>query len=254
MIDWIKTSFRIGYGSVALAVLSCVLVACSSPQGEIKARKAVRADLSGNWEMDYSLNDSVEAKLDAYFYRMRRTLSRQSDSRQFESGRMSSINPGTAQTVLSMAQFVEKISRVQVMDIKQTYNDIGIDREGTFSLNCHFPTQGLEHRDNPFATEVCGWDGHQLVFQLRLPEGLVVQQRFSLAANGDQINVATTMISDRAPEPFTLNRSYSRFDQRNRGYTCEQTVRKGKVCTLSSEPAEIPAAPDAPEPIIMNAD
>lgn len=239
---------------VFLLVIAGLLVGCQSQQGEIKARKAMRADFSGNWEMDYSLNDSVEAKLDAYFYRMRRSVSRQADGRQFESGRAAPINPGTAQTVLAMAQFVEKISRVQVMDIEQTYTDIRVDREGTFSLNCHFPTQGLEQTNNPFATEVCGWDGHQLVFQLRLPEGLLVQQRFSLSSGGDQINVATTMISDRAPEPFTLNRSYSRFDKRNRGFTCEQTVQKGKVCTLSSEPEELPPAPDAPKPIIMNAD
>ncbi|WP_439133350.1 hypothetical protein [Pseudomaricurvus sp.] len=249
MIDRFKIAFPIW-----LLICGGFLAGCQSPQGEIEARKAVRTDLSGSWEMDYSLNDSVEGKLDAYFYRMRRTLSRQSDGRQLERGSMPSIHPGTAQTVIAMAQFVERISRVQVMDIEQTYTDIRVDREGTFSLDCDFPSQGLEQTDNPFATEVCGWDGHQLVFQLRLPEGLLVQQRFSLAASGDQINVATTMMSDRAPEPFTLNRSYSRFDKRSRGYTCEQTVSKGKVCTLTSQPEERPAAPDAPKPIIMNAD
>lgn len=204
--------------------------------------------------MDFSLNDSVDAKLDAYFYRLRRSMARQANGRQMESNRMSPINQRTAQTVVAMAQFVEKISRVQVMDIAQTVTDIDVTREGTFALKCHFPSQGLQQSDNPFATEVCGWDGHQLVFQLRLPEGLVVQQRLTLSSNGQQINVATTMYSDQAPEPFTLNRSYSKFEKRRQGYSCEQTVQKGKVCTLTSEAEDERMVPQAPKPVIMNAD
>ncbi len=212
------------------------------------------ANFNGSWEMDYVLNDSVEAKLDTYFYRMRRRMERQS-GRQMESERgTASVNQRSAQTVLAMAQFVEKISRPQVMDIEQTVSDIRVEREGTFALTCQFGDRAMQALDNPFGTEVCGWDGHQLVFQLRLPEGLVVQQRLTLSQDGQQINVATTMMSDQAPEPFTLNRSYSKFDKRHQGFECEQTVRKGKVCTLRPAPEQAAEVPEAPKPVIMNAD
>lgn len=243
---------RVGVWLLLLLPVLALSGCGSTPQGEITTRKALRVDFSGSWEMDYSLNDRVEAQLDAYFYQMRRSLGRESNHRQMEGQR--AISHRSAQTVLDMAQFVDKISRVTVMEIEQTYTDIHIDREDTFSLDCQFPSRGLEQKNNPFATEVCGWDGHQLVFQLRLPEGLMVQQRFSLSANGSQIHVATTMYSDRAPAPFTLNRSYSKYDKRHRGYTCEQTVSKGKVCRLVAEPDARPAAPQAPKPILMNAD
>lgn len=241
---------------LAIIVLGVVLLAgCQSQPEAIVPREAIRADFSGSWEMDYSLNDSVEAKVDAYFYRIRRTLQRQSNNRQLERGRSGiAVNHRVAQTVLSMAQFVEKISRTQLMDIEQTYANIRIDRESTFSLACDFSSAGLSRMDTPFGVDVCGWDGHQLLFQLHLPEGLVVIHRLTLSAGGERLNVATTMMSDMAPEPFTLNRSYMRFDRRDRGYECEQTVLKGKVCRLtspSSSPAEVP---EAEKPIVTNVD
>ena len=233
--------------------MTLLLSACQSNELQTPTRKIVRADFSGSWEMDFSLNDSVEAKLDAYFYRLRRQLARQSNNRQYESRADIPINNSTARTVIAMAQFVERISRTQVMDISQTYADIVIERENTFTLNCEFAEAGLQVRNNPFGTEVCGWDGHQLIFHLKLPEGLAVQHRMTLSSDGSQLNVATTMISDRAPEPFTLNRSYSKFERRDRGYECEQTVEKGKVCRVISQ-GENAADPNAPSSMVTNID
>jgi len=239
--------------SVLLLVSAVFLTACQSQELKTPTRKTVRADFSGSWEMDYSLNDSIEAKVDAYFYRLRRQLGRQSNGRQYESRSDIPINNNTARTVIAMAQFVERISRTQVMDVSQTYSDVVIERENTFTLNCEFADSGLQIRNNPFGTEVCGWDGHQLIFHLKMPEGLAVQHRMTLSADASQLNVATTVISDRAPEPFTLNRSYSKFDRHDRGYQCEQTVEKGKVCrVLSRDASQKPADPNAPSSILTN--
>ncbi|MGH1371055.1 MAG: hypothetical protein ACRBBW_03410 [Cellvibrionaceae bacterium] len=232
-----------------------ILGGCQSNTQTLKspAREVIRADFSGSWEMDYSLNDSIEAKVDAYFYRLRRQLERQSNGRQYESRSEIPINHGVANTVIAMARFVERISRTQVMDITQTYSDVVIERENTFTLNCEFADSGLQIRNNPFGAEVCGWDGHQLIFHLKLPEGLAVQHRMTLSSDRSQLNVATTMISDRAPEPFTLNRSYTKFDRSDRGYQCEQTVEKGKVCrVLTGQPNNRPADPNAPSSILSN--
>ncbi len=234
---------------VALVILS----GCQSQGLNTPARDVVRTDFSGSWEMDYSLNDSVEAKVDAYFYRLRRQLDRQSNGRQYESRTEIPINHGLANTVIAMAQFVERISRTQVMDITQTYSDVVIVRENTFTLNCEFVDGGLHFSHNPFGAEVCGWDGHQLIFHLKLPEGLAVQHRMTLSSDRRQLNVATTMISDRAPEPFTLNRSYTKFERSDRGYRCEQTVEKGKVCrVLTDQSQNRPTDPNAPSSILTN--
>ncbi len=231
------------------------LVGCQSQQLDIPTRETIRSDFSGSWEMDYSLNDSIEAKVDAYFYRMRRQLARQSNNRNYESRSDIPINNSTARTVIAMAQFVDRISRTQVMDITQSYAEIEVERENTFTLHCSFEDNGLHVSTNLFGAEACGWDGHQLIFHLKLPEGLSVQHRMTLSSNGSQMNVATTMTSDRAPEPFTLNRSYSKFDRQDRGYQCKQTVEKGKVChVIQADQSNKPADPNAPSSIVTNAD
>lgn len=240
-------------GMSLFIVIILFLNGCQSQTLKTPTREVARTDFSGSWEMDYSLNDSIEAKVDAYFYRLRRQLDRQSNGRQYESRSGIPINHGVANTVIAMARFVERISRTQVMDISQSYSDVVIERENTFTLNCEFADTGLQIRNNPFGAEVCGWDGHQLIFHLKLPEGLAVQHRMTLSSDGSQLNVATTMISDRAPEPFTLNRSYTKFERSDRGYECEQTVEKGKVCrVLTGQSQARPADPNAPSSILTN--
>ncbi|TQV85141.1 hypothetical protein FKG94_02840 [Exilibacterium tricleocarpae] len=186
--------------------------------------------------MDYSLNDDVRAKLDNYFYRMRRAAERQDPQRGLERrGMIIGGYAGSAATVVDMARFVEQITRITTMDIEQTYDSISIEREGTFSLDCRFDDSKQQTHDNPFGKELCGWDGHQLVFYLSLPGGMDLQQRLTLSRDGRQMNVATTLRLDQAPEPFTLNRAYMRFEGLPNHYNCEQTVTRGKVCSLATD-------------------
>ncbi len=88
--------------------------------------------------------------------------------------------------------------------------------------------------ETPLGSEVCGWDVHQLVFRILLPEGLSIQHRMTLAEDGERINIATTVVSDQVSYPFTLNRVYNRFEPAEAGYTCTQTFSRGRVCTTES--------------------
>ena len=224
---------RLQYTAATLIVAgSLLLAACTQqPQPQQNFRQPVRADFSGSWEMDYSLNDDVQSRLENYFYRMRRAAERQNPQRGLDR-RIGP--PGGASTVVAMARFVEQITRIVVMDIEQTYNAIHIDREGTFSLDCEFGDDKPQIYENRFGTEVCGWDGHQLVFRLSLPEGMSLQHRLTLSRDGQQMNIATTVMLAQAPEPFTLNRAYMRFEGLPQ-HNCEQTVSRGKVCSLASD-------------------
>jgi len=219
----------------AFVALSLLLITACEQNRKPEATKSPfsRADFSGNWEMNFGLNDSVEAKLENYFYRMRKAAERQAGGVERRTSAQQGYI-GSGSTVIAMARFVEQITRTQVISIEQPHSDIHIDREGTFSLDCQFGEDGLQTYSNLFGEEACGWIRHHLVFRLSLPEGLKIQHRLTLSSDGQQMNIATTMTSDKAPEPFTLNRAYMRFEGLPENYQCEQTVTRGKVCSLAT--------------------
>ncbi len=88
-----------------------------------------------------------------------------------------------------------------------------------------------EFVETPFGTELCGWDGHQLIFHVSLPDGLTVRHRMTVAPDRQQLHVATTVTSTAAPAPFTLNRVYQRFEPLPSEYDCEYTLSKKKTCS-----------------------
>ena len=192
--------------SVASGILlALVLTACQTKPGVEAPRKPQRADFSGSWEMDYSLNDSLEAKLDQYFYTLRRQLQRQSGNvganRRQDQGYAQFPN---ANAVIAMARFADQITRATTtIDIDQTYNHINVEREDNFALTCEFGANEFDPYENLFGKEVCGWDGHQLVFHLNLPGGVAIQHRLTLGPKGEKLNVATTIYSDQVSRPFT---------------------------------------------------
>lgn len=224
------------------ALLTILLAGCQTQPGVEAPRKAQRADFSGSWEMDYSLNDSLEAKLDQYLYGLRRKMQRQSGgvggNRRQDQGIGQVPN---ANAIIAMARFADQITRATTtLDIEQTYNHIEVEREDNFTLSCEFGRNEFDPYENLFGKEVCGWDGHQLVFHLNLPGGVAIQHRLTLGPKGEKLNVATTVYSDQVATPFTLNRVYMHFERLPSDFQCEQTVTKGKVCTIVSRgPVEV---------------
>ncbi len=227
--------------TLLLVAMGGMLVACKSGQ-IIDARPPDRADFTGAWEMDYSLNDSLEAKLDQYFYQVRRELQRRGNQTELERRQGQGYRQlPNANDIISMARFADQITRTSTLDIEQTYNNVNIERDDSFSLTCDFARNDFAPYENPFGKEVCGWDGHQMVFYLNLPGGVGIQHRLTLGPEKQKLNIATTIYSDQVTRPFTLNRVYMRFDRLPSDFQCQQTVTKGKVCTLSSSAVEDPS-------------
>jgi len=218
-------------------LVACILSVGCKTQPLVEApRKAIRSDFSGSWEMDYSLNDSLEAKLDQYFYGVRRELQRQSNLNRPERRQGQGYRQlPSANNIIAMARFADQITRTSTLDIEQTYTHINVDRDDNFTLSCNLVDGDLDPYQNPFGKEICGWDGHQLVFYLSLPGGLSIQHRLTLGPDGEQLNVATTIYSDQVAKPFTLNRAYMQYERLPSDFRCKQTVTKGKVCTVSEQ-------------------
>lgn len=225
--------------------MALLVSACGqNPTQPQPAQPIKRVDFSGHWELDYSLKDGVQERLENNFYRLRKEAERQGGASVRADGRLSVGTGGgrglsaRAETVLAMAQFVDEVSRIVVMSVDQTYNAIHIEREETFSLDCEYGEEKPQTFDNNFGQERCGWDGDELVFQLSLPEGLTLLHRFSLLSTGEHMKVTTTLYYDKAAEPFSLSRAYRRFEGVPNPYQCVQTLTKGKVCTKRSAPDE----------------
>ena len=224
---------RPGLGGVM--ILWPLVAACSQqPVPENMTRESVhmaRIDFSGSWEMDHSRSDDAYQELKALVRKLGRASPRsgQGDSR---SRNMSvGVSSGTVNTLVALARLAEQIARPQVLEIEQSGREIEVKREDDFALTCDFYDRIPEFVETPFGTELCGWDGHQLIFHVSLPDGLTVQHRMTVAPDRQQLHVATTVASTAAPVPFTLNRVYQRFEPLPSEYDCEYTLSKKKTCS-----------------------
>jgi len=200
--------------------------------GKIKAV----TDFSGYWEMDYSDSDNIQIELDSMVRELQRRAQRQANG-NMNSRSGGAINMGgsggynSGPSSVGLAQMSDLITRSPLLEVSQEEYEITVKREETFALTCEFYQEGFQIRETPFGKELCGWDAHQLLFRISLPEGLSIQHRMSLGPAGQRLNIATTVISDRVSVPFTLNRVYNRYKPADTGISCELTLTRGKVCT-----------------------
>jgi len=132
-------------------------------------------------------------------------------------------------------RFADMITQTPLLEIEQDERSIRIRREDDSDLTCEFHLGELHVVETPFGKEACGWQGHQLVFRLLLPDGLRIQHVLTAGANGQKLNVATTVATDQVTRPFTLNRVYDRFVPGENGFSCEMTLTRGNVCTTRSK-------------------
>ncbi|MEM8560795.1 MAG: hypothetical protein AAGF57_01105 [Pseudomonadota bacterium] len=227
-----------------LAVIGFTLAACSSaPEAPRSVPNAPenRVDFSGFWELDYSQSDDIQANLNALV----RDVSRYNRQRAQASGVYQQAGSGmliggpgstnSGASVIGLAQMANLVTQSQLMEITQGENDIKVKRQEDFALSCEFYLGQYHTVETPLGKEICGWDRHQLVFKIVLPEGLSIQHIFSLGPQGQWLNVATTVISDRVTSPFTVNRVYARYEPSDTGYSCKMTLSRGRVCTTESQ-------------------
>jgi len=215
-------------------VASCmVLASCTSAEPVIDAQMMLvdgemPADFSGSWERDYSRGDDVNQVLrDIYYY-----LSRTSADRAYTT-RPGPVQPSSRDmaSIRALARLAELITRPQVLTISQNEQEITVERKDDFSLLCVFYDGVAKGTESEYGTEICGWDGDQLVSHLVLPDGLQVTHRFTVSKDHQQLRVVTTVSSGTARVPFTLSRFYRKFERLPPDFNCIETLSMKRVCS-----------------------
>ncbi|MFN2327634.1 MAG: hypothetical protein ABR612_01830 [Chromatocurvus sp.] len=228
--------------ALCLGVSAFFLAACTqTTQERSEPSAAAPVDFSGHWELNFAQSDNVQAQMGALVRNLRKQAERQAAMRSERGGRggpgvvLGGGGTDSAPSIIGLARMAEMITESQLFEVEQSRTRIQVKREGNFALTCDFLRQATSVRDLGVGREACGWDGSQLVFRIALPEGLSIRHRFSLAPSGDQLGVYTTVFSDRVSSPFSVQRVYNRFEPGERGYSCEMTVTRGRVCTTESK-------------------
>ena len=220
-----------------ILILGAGITSVSKAQ-RLQDRNGKSVDFSGHWEMDYSDSDNIQITLNNMVRELRRRAERQAKS-NMNSRSSAGVNIGgtgynSGPSIIGLAQMADLITQSQLLKVTQEEYEIIIKRDETFALSCEFYGDYFQTVETPFGNEICGWDSHQLLFKILLPEGLSIQHRFTLGPSGERLNVATTVVSDRVSYPFTLNRVYNRFEPGESGFSCELTLTRGKVCTTEA--------------------
>lgn len=212
------------------------LIACSSTEAPLpRERTSAAVDFSGAWEVDFSQSENIRDSFDALLRELQRQVERQNRGMKQGGGSLS-VNANSGASLYALARMAEVVTEPQLLNISQSMTDVTVKREGSFALDCEFHPGQLDRRDSPLGRELCGWDDHQLVFQLYLPDGLSVYHRMTLDPGGDRLHIATTLRSDQVSWPFNVDRVYRRYDPNSGGIRCKQTLSKGKVCTTERAP------------------
>ena len=219
--------------TLSIILLTLLIVACTPSRPVIDAQMMqvdgeMPADLSGSWERDYSRGDDVNQVLrDIYYY-----LSRTSADRAYTT-RPGPVQPSSRDmaSISALARLAELITRPQVLTISQNDHEITVDRKDDFSLLCAFYNGLAKGTESEYGTEICGWDGDQLVSHLILPDGLQVTHRFTVSGDRQQLRVVTTVSSSTARVPFTLSRFYKRFERLPPDFNCIETLSMKRVCS-----------------------
>ncbi|QIB67768.1 hypothetical protein G3T16_19550 [Kineobactrum salinum] len=218
-----------------------MLCACAGPQrAPIRAAPHAGVDFSGAWALDYGQSDNIQTRLNGLVRELRRDAERRAQAggelRSPGAALMVGGGGGTdsGASVIGLARMADLITQSQMLDIEQTPARIRVKREESFALGCDFHDGVSTVVETPLGSEFCGWDGHQLLFSIALPEGLSIRHRLTLGPDGQRLQIATTVISDRVSYPFTLNRVYQRMEEGESGYRCKQTLTRGRVCTTES--------------------
>ncbi len=196
----------------------------------------VRLNFSGSWEKDFARSDSWEDELNRVM-RMRQEQAALQRAGIGGSGPRVSVGnlnlsnrSGRGTNLLEMARLAEYINRQSTIEIFQDRNEIRIERRGEAPLICGLDIGPMSTFSSAHGNEICGWDNQQLVFQITLPDELVITHRFTVAADGDQLRMVTSISSKHATS-FNLISAFNRFDAGPDELNCVLTVRRGRVCS-----------------------
>jgi len=185
------------------------------------------ADFSGSWERDWTRGNDVDGAFTIAYQQLARTTpDRQLDP---DTGR-SMPSQRDVNELVAAARLVEMITRPDLLTISQTEHEIRIERKDDYSLQCNFYNGMSKPLESGYGTEICGWDGDNLVSNLVLADKLQVTYRFTVSADRKQMRVMTTVKSPSARVPVTITHFYSRFDRLPPDYNCIETLSMKRVC------------------------
>jgi len=224
-----------------IIVVLCLLVsACShQPARESAARSyqgSMPSDLSGFWQRDYWRGDDVNRELDLWFRRLSRTSP---DQRLIgypgldNSGGF--ISSGYVSEILALARLADEITRLRYFSISQTENEITVERENDFDISCRFSDGVARGVTTSFGAEICGWSDKQFVSRLILPDGLLVNHRFTVAPDSQNLHISTTVSSSTTGLSFSLGRFYTKYQPFPSQFDCIDTLSRNRVCTMGED-------------------
>ncbi len=229
-------------GSAVLGLLlgTAALAQDSLPQLDLDL--PLRLDFSGSWEKDFGRSDNWEDELSRTLRVRQESAARQQSSPG--SSRIPSAPPisigninlprsrGRGANMVNLARLAEYISRQNTIEIKQTRDEIRIERSGEAALVCGVEYELQRTFESEHGVEVCGWDGQQLVFQIMLPDDLIIMHRFTVASNQQVLNLLTSVYS-KGGDPFNLRLAFNKYQAPRDEFNCIQTLSRGQVCNQS---------------------
>ncbi len=212
--------------AMLLAGLGILTAGCSSTEPVVneemmRVQDGMPVDFSGDWERDYSRGDDADAVLRSVYYQLSRN-----DANQQRYGGAALPSERDMAKLMPLAQLAELITRPDVLKILQDDNEILVEREEDFAITCTFYDGVAKATISDYGTEICGWDGNQLVSNLMLRDGLQVTHRFTISESGENLRIVTTVSSPTSRLPFTLARFYRKFEWMPSKFNCVETLSK----------------------------
>jgi hypothetical protein len=184
------------------------------------------ADFSGSWARDYARGDKVNDVFQSAIWELGRRRDRSGQGPPRASER-------DVSNLIPVARLAEIITRTDELTIAQTENEIVIEREDDFSLQCAFYNGVAKSIESAFGRETCGWDDDRLLSVHDMPDGLRVVHRFHVSDDGQELRVITSVSSSSAPMPFTMSHYYWRYEKIPGKLECIETLSMKRVCSTT---------------------
>jgi hypothetical protein len=222
---------------LCLLLAGCATERKSPTPAEPPLRQGELRDLSGHWEKNYQLSDDFDARFSLYIADIQRVFinpnggSIQGGPVLRGGGR--GFNPGS---ISDLARFTQELTRMPLLDISQSASLIEIARENDFTLRCDYQDRQFVRSANAFGSEICGWAGERMQFQMSLGGGLSIAHQFSMSADASMLNVTTTVSSDTVPVPMVISNYYERYTPAGENYNCMLTLTRSRVCSQRGTP------------------
>lgn len=219
---------------LVFGLIGLLLAACSSDR--IEPELVGTTDFSGSWELDGQMSDQVMERI-RWLYEAARIQAERRQRNSANDKRVPKVvvngpgQLGDVEAIIKLGRLAELISRSTVLTIRQDDKKIVIERDDDFALVCDFALRW--NTRSKLGQQSCRWYGDQILFQINLPDGLRVVHLLTLAQDTSRLNLSTTVYSDQASHPFTLNRVFMPFEPtQDHQYACEYSLANLNTCTL----------------------